>query len=223
MAPSRSGHALADVPLFSSLPPAQRDELAAAGRVRNYPKGQVVCSEGDPGTDLFVLEHGRVRISRFAATGHEVVLAAMESPSIFGELALIDGSPRAATVIAESDICVRYLSRQLVLNLMEREPVMARTLMYNLAAMVRATNERLTDVLSLDVPGRLAKWLLAQMDESGHIHLQQSQEDIARSIGTTRVSLNRTLRQFVQRGDIEAHNQVIHIRNANALRAIAEG
>lgn len=101
------GHTLADIPLFASLSPAQRDTLAKAGRARTYPKGQVVCSEGDPGTDIFVLETGRVRVSRFASTGYEVVLAEVEAPAIFGELALIDGSPRAATVIAETDISVR--------------------------------------------------------------------------------------------------------------------
>lgn len=100
---------------------------------------------------------------------------------------------------------------------------MAIVLMQNLAIMVRATNARLTDILSLDVPGRFAKWLLGHVDESGQVHLEQSQEEIARSIGTTRVSLNRTLRQFVLRGDIEMNNQEIRIRNLSALRSFTEG
>lgn len=213
----------ASVSLFSGLDSARREDLVAASRVRQYRKGQVLCSEGDPGEDLLVLESGRVRISHFAATGQEVVLAQADAPIAFGELALIDGSPRAATLVAETDIRVRYLHRQIVLDLVAREPSVALALMRSLATMVRATNERLSDVLSLDVPGRLAKWLLAHAGDAGCVTIDQSQEELARSIGTTRVTVNRTLHQFLRRGLIDVRDQEIVLHDVPALRSISEG
>lgn len=212
----------AAVPLFDGLDPARRDEIAAASRVRRYAKGQVLCSEGDPGDDLLVLESGRVRVCHFSPAGQEIVLAEVDAPATFGELALIDGGSRAATVIAESDVRVRYLHRQVVLDLVRREPAVAIALMQTLAAMVRATNERLSDLLALDAPGRLAKWLLAHADDAGRVPLGQSQEALARSIGTTRVTVNRSLRQFARRGLIDVRDGQIVIRDRALLRSMCE-
>jgi CRP/FNR family transcriptional regulator, cyclic AMP receptor protein len=218
-----SADAFASVPLFAGLGQTKRDELAAASRVRRYAKGQVLCSEGDPGDDLIVLEAGRVRVCRYSSAGTEIVLAEVDAPASFGELALIDGAPRAATVIAESDVRVRYLHRQVVLDLVEREPAVSIALMKSLAFMVRATNERLSDLMVLDVPGRLAKWLLAHADAAGRVTLDHSQEALARSIGTTRVSVNRSLHQLARRGIIEVGDQQIVVRDLPTLRSISEG
>jgi CRP/FNR family transcriptional regulator, cyclic AMP receptor protein len=213
----------ASIPFFAGLDPARRVTLAAASRMRRYARGQVLCNEGDPGDDLLVLEEGRIRVCRFSLSGQEIVLAEVDAPATFGELALIDGGPRAADVIAESDVRVRYLPRRVVLDLVSREPAMALALMKGLAAMVRTTNERFSDLLALDVPGRLAKWLLAHADDSGKVPLDQSQEALARSIGTTRVSVNRSLGQFARRGLIYVRDGEIIVRDRAQLRSISEG
>lgn len=64
-------HRLGEVPLFAGLTPATLVKLAAVSRVRRYPQGQVLCSEGDPGDSLLVLEEGQLRISRFTTAGRE--------------------------------------------------------------------------------------------------------------------------------------------------------
>ncbi len=211
------------VPLFDALDPDTRQRLVAASRLRQYPKGQVLCSEGDPGDDLLVLEEGRIRVCRFTANGREIVLAHVDAPASVGELALFDGAPRAATVIAESPVRIRYLHRQVVLDLLRQEPDVAIAMLSRMAAMVRATNERLGDILSLDVPGRLAKWLLAHADPGGIVPLDQSQEDLARSLGTTRVTVNRLLHQFARRGLIDIHAHQARIRDPAALHDLVEG
>jgi CRP-like cAMP-binding protein len=218
-----SADPFASIPLFAGLDPAGRAGLAGASRMRRYARGQVLCSEGDPGDDLLVLEEGRIRVCRFSLSGQEIVLAEVDAPATFGELALIDGGPRAADVIAESNVRVRYLPRRVVLDLVSREPAMALALMKSLAAMVRATNERLSDLLALDVPGRLAKWLLAHTGDDGRLAVDQSQETLARSIGTTRVSVNRSLGQFARRGLIELGDGEIIVRDRASLRSISEG
>ncbi len=214
-------HLLGDVPLFAELARPALDRLARESRLRRFPRGQVLCSEGDPGDSLLVLEEGRVRIARYSAGGQEVVLAGVEAPAAFGELALIDGAPRSATITAQTSVVVRVLGRDAVLALIEREPSLAMALLRAVTGMVRATNERLADVLSLDVPGRVAKWLLARADTHGArrpeglvVPLGLSQGELAAEIGTTRVSVNKALKGFEARGllalDLDRDAVVVH-------------
>jgi len=202
-------HRLGDVPLFAGLPAVALDRLAAESRRRRFPRGQILCHEGDPGDALLVLEAGRVAVSRFAAGGREVVLAAVEAPAAFGELALIDGAPRSATVTAQTPVVVRVLGRDAVVDLLAREPAVALALLRAVTAMVRATNDRLADVLALDVPGRLAKWLLGRAEAQGApgpagtvVPLGRTQGELAAELGTTRVSVNKALHGFAARGVI---------------------
>jgi CRP-like cAMP-binding protein len=221
-------HFLGELPLFAELPPATLEALARESRVRRYPRGQVLCSEGDPGDSLLVLEAGRVKIARFAAGGQEVVLAGAEAPAAFGELALLDGAPRSATITAQTPVVVRVLGRQTILELIEREPRVAMALLRTMAGMIRSTNERLADVLSLDVPGRVAKWLLGRARRHGApdpagvvVPLGLSQGELAAELGTTRVSVNKALKGFEAQGLIalDPDRDAVVLRDLAALEA----
>jgi CRP/FNR family transcriptional regulator len=203
MATGSTGGHLDEIPLFAELAPTMLAFLESESRVRRYPEGQVLFSEGDPGDTLLILEQGRVKVCRFMAGGQEVVLAVQEAPASFGELALIDGAPRSATVIAQTAVIIRMVPRAALMGMIHNEPTVAMALMQGLVSMIRDTNDRLSDLQSLDVPGRVAKWLLSWADRSGKrredgivIPFQISQSDLAAELGTTRVSINKALRMF---------------------------
>ncbi|MEA2524109.1 MAG: family transcriptional regulator, cyclic receptor protein, partial [Thermomicrobiales bacterium] len=160
-------HRLSEVPLFAGLSSTLLDQLAVAGRVRRYPAGQVLFSEGDPGDSLVVLEEGQLRVSRFTPTGQEAVLTVAEAPAALGELALLDGNPRVASVTAQRPVVVRLVPRSEFLELVRSEPAFVEGLLATLAGWVRLANARHADLLGLDVPGRLAKWLLARTEREG--------------------------------------------------------
>ena len=201
-------HRLGDVPLFAGLSTAALEELERVCRSRRYPAGQIIWSEGDPGESLLVLEEGHLRVSRFTTAGAEVVLAVVEPPTALGELALLDGRLRDASVIAQGPVTVRLVSRHEFLALIAREPAVAHGLLTTLADWVRHGNQRHTDLLGLDVPGRLAKWLLGRAGNVAGvgvpagtvIELGRSQGELAAELGTTRESLNRALRGFCDAG-----------------------
>lgn len=216
-------HPLSAIALFAELDDGLLDELMNESRVRRFPKGQVLCHEGDPGDDLLLLERGRVKVCRFAAAGREVVLAEVEAPTAFGELALIDGSRRAATLIALTDVQIRILGRQSVISLLESRPQVGMAMLRSLVAMVRSTNDQLADVLSLDVPARLANWLRAQAGESDTVVLAESQESLGLKLGTTRVTINRTLQRFERTGLIRRRGTAIELVDRAALASIGEG
>lgn len=217
-------HLLADVPIFAGISPASLDLLAPQTWQRRFPEGQVLASEGDPGESLLVLEAGQVRISRYTPSGHEVVLAVVDAPASFGELALIDGAARSATITAQSAVIVRIVPRQAFVSLLESDAHAAMAVLHSLAGMVRATNERLADVLSLDVPGRVAKWLLARAAARGQrsgdgivVPFDLSQRDLASELGTTRVSINKALKSFESLKAIRQERDEIVILNPDLL------
>jgi CRP/FNR family transcriptional regulator, cyclic AMP receptor protein len=146
-------HRLADVPLFAAVAPHLLDELARASRTRRYAAGQVLWNEGDPGEALLVLEEGQLRVCRFTGAGTEVVLSVVDAPAALGELALLDGAPRDATVIAQQPVTVRLVPRSTFQDLLRREPTVVDGLLRTLAALVRAGNARR--------PGCLLGWEVA--------------------------------------------------------------
>ncbi|MFW6075556.1 MAG: Crp/Fnr family transcriptional regulator [Chloroflexota bacterium] len=212
------------VPIFRDIPDAALHRLEEESWTRSYPEGQILTSEGDPGDSLLIIESGHVRVSRYSAAGQEIVLAVVEAPDAIGELALIDGAPRSATVIAQSDVTVRIVPRQSFQSLLEENPEVAFAVMRALASMVRETNERLADFLSLDVPGRVAKWLLARAARAGlrqdhgiRVPFVMSQGELAVELGTTRVSINKALKTFESLNAIQLHSDHILISNADLL------
>src|SRR5579884_707992 len=229
MPPPTSSHRLRDVPLFAGVHPDILDALARTTLVRRYPKGQVLCSEGDPGDSLLVLEEGQARVSRFTAAGRETVLASAAAPAAFGELALIDGGPRSATVIAVTPVVVRVLGRRAFLDLLAGQPAVAMALLRTLAGMVRATNERLADLLSLDVPGRLAKWLLARAGEADagqaagiSVPVGLSQAALAAELGSSRESINKALKRFEALGVLSIERDRITLHRPDLLLAYTQ-
>jgi CRP-like cAMP-binding protein len=224
-------HRLADVPLFAGLPAGILDDLARESRTRRYAAGQVLWNEGDPGEALLVLEEGQLRVSRFTGAGIEVVLAVLEAPAALGELAVLDGAPRDASVIAQRPVTVRLISRTAFQALLRREPAFVEGLLRTLAGMVRSGNTRHVATVGLDVPGRLAVWLLARAreaparaDEKGRpaITIGRSQGELAAELGTTRSTLNRALNGFEALGFLSRNGEHIAILDEEALSAYTE-
>jgi CRP-like cAMP-binding protein len=212
---------LAAVPLLAALDESSLLELEQSSQRRSYAGGQVLFSEGDPGDALLVLESGSIRISRYSASGQEIVLNELTAPASIGELAMIDRQPRSATATAVGPVVVRWVRSATFDMLLDRDPSLSRVLLVTLVTMVRETNERLTDLLALDVAGRLAKWLLRHATDDGLITLDQSQTMLATALGTTRVTVNRVLNRFERLQIIAIDGRQVRIRDANALRAIA--
>jgi CRP/FNR family cyclic AMP-dependent transcriptional regulator len=224
MAAGQAQSPLAGVPLFEGLSLESLCRLAEQSWTRRYPEGQVLTSEGDPGDSLLVVEEGEVRISRYTPSGQEVVLAMVEAPDAIGELALIDGAPRSATITAQTAVQIRVVPRAAFLQFLESNPQAMLAVMRIIAGLVRATNERLSDILSLDVPGRVAKWLLVRAADRGErtdrglvVPFELSQGELATELGTTRVSINKALKTFESLNAIELHGESILLKNTDLL------
>jgi CRP-like cAMP-binding protein len=215
------------VPLFSQLPSKALDALACLTEVRQFHEGAVLCYEGDPGYHLMILEEGQLRVSRFTSTGREVILAIVESPAVVGELALIDGQPRSATVTVQRSARVRLLARTHFVRMIREEPAVTEALLHTLADLVRAGNERHLDVLGLDATERLAKWLLVRAAAKGIlspsgtvIALERTQNQLAQELGMSRVWLNQCLKDFELHGLIRVERDHIILLDPESMACI---
>jgi CRP/FNR family cyclic AMP-dependent transcriptional regulator len=98
--------------------------------------GETIFKEGDPATELYVIQSGRVGIQ----LGNRI-LDTLDANTIFGEMALIDGAPRSATAIAATDVALVPVSEKQFLLLINRTPFFALEVMRVLARRLCATNK----------------------------------------------------------------------------------
>jgi len=130
------------VALFESFTPAEREAVASRGRVLEVPAGTVLMREGDQADALYVLLDGSVRVMRVDAVGNPVEVGFRLTGECFGEMALIDGGLRSATVIAATRVRVFELERELFMEVMTRAPDLMSKLLRELSRKIRDVSER---------------------------------------------------------------------------------
>jgi flavin reductase (DIM6/NTAB) family NADH-FMN oxidoreductase RutF len=123
---------LASVPLFASLPPELMQPILDGGSERSYPAGDVIVRQGEPGDDLYVVLDGTVHAERGGRT-----LKAFGPGEFFGEVAVIDGRPRSADVVAETDARCLLVPRDVLRDALAAEPRAAWAMLETLAARLR--------------------------------------------------------------------------------------
>jgi CRP/FNR family transcriptional regulator, cyclic AMP receptor protein len=211
--------------LFSKLSPRHIDRLAACVVGKSIPRATSIFARGDPGSCLFAVCQGTVKISVPSVDGHDAVFNVMGKGDIFGEIALLDGRPRTADAVAVTDCELFVIERRDFLPLMRAEPEIAVKMIEILCARLRRTTEQAENLMFLHLPGRLAKALLRLSDgDEGSCErkVAVTQKDLGNIIGMSRESTNRQLRIWAEQGWVRLERGGIVILSAKALERIAE-
>ncbi|MFB4314113.1 Crp/Fnr family transcriptional regulator [Actinomadura sp. 21ATH] len=220
---------LATVPLFAVLGEAGIAAAAAAGSSRRHPAGRYVFHQGDPGDRLYVVLDGLVKVVFATEGGAEIVLDTLGPGETFGEIAVLDGAPRSASIVAAAPTRLFSLSRERLLALMHEHPELTDQFLLTLGRLVRRLTERAADTAYLDLGGRLAKVLLQLAgkhaapggDDPANgavIDLRLTQSDLAALVGASRPALNRALHALAARDVIAIEKRTIVLRDIEALR-----
>ena len=211
--------------LFRGLPRETLARVASLATRRAYEKDTVIFMRGDPGDSLCGVATGRVRISSSGRGGKEVFLNIMEPGDAFGEIALLDGSPRTATATAMARTELIVIPREAFSALVQSQPQLAAHLIQLLCKRVRWTAEAMEDTALLSVPARLAKRLLSlatafgREAESG-TKVTLSQEELAQFLGLSRQITNHHLRAWSAKNWLTLGRGSITLENPQALRKI---
>ncbi len=212
---------LAGVDLFRALPPDAMALVAAAASTRSLQRGDVLFSEGDDATTLFVVEQGRIAIANRSPDGRESVVALMESGDLFGEMSLFDGQGRSAEARALEPSRVSEVPFAPLRDVLQRRPELLWGIVGLLARRLRSMDATLADAVFLDVTGRTAKRLLDMAGEADNFVLPITQEELAGLVGASRERVNKAISSFIRLGWIDQRERRYRILNREqlALRA----
>jgi CRP-like cAMP-binding protein len=198
-------------------------ELAELASVIERNKGDVLFMQGDRGDALYVVETGAVEISITAVSGKKLSLNVMTEGDVFGEIAVLDQSPRTATAMVLATTRLLRISHQDIVGLIERQPRVALELIRILCERLRWVSEQLEDRSFLPLAVRLAKRLLFLCDQlpgSGDA-ARISQSELAEFLGASREITSRTLNKWRERGWVAISRGSIRIVDRTVIETMA--
>ena len=213
---------LSEAAYFSTLDKNAMKYVSAASIRQSYEAGQILFTEGEPCIGLYVVESGWLRAVKISVTGREQVIRFVGPGDAFNEVGVLTGGVNVIMVEALELATVIIVRRDNLLDLVDRYPVLAKSIIENLAQRVLYAMNLITDLSLHTVESRLARYLLDQT--SGDNISRQSwatQAAIAARIGTVPVVINRAFRALVENELIDLERDCIHILNRAELQKIA--
>ncbi len=185
----------------------------------------VVFGQGEAGPSVLIVLHGHVKLSLTTAGGREAILDVAGPGDLFGEVAVLNGWPRAADAVALSPCRLLSIDGQQAIQALQGAPASLLALIRLLSGRLRTATEQMTDAVGLPAPARVAKALTylaalhSRTDRLGlHIEFQLSQRELGALTGLTRESINKHLANFRDCGAIRMSGQDITILDLPQLR-----
>lgn len=203
--------------------------MAQFAKVQDAKPRKVIFHKGDPGTQMFLIISGRVKTTTLSEDGKEVVFNIMDAGEVFGEISLLDGKERTATITTMESCRFLVLERRDFIPFLEQHPKVAIHLLTVISSRLRSADEMLEDTLFRNLPARLAKKLLSlaesygREDDNGNtrIELKLSQQELGQLVGTSRESVNKQLRYWERTGMLTVEQRHITLLEEGELEHIA--
>jgi len=219
---------LRKIPLFSDLDDRDLSQIGQLVHVKRHRAKDFIVQQSDPGGELFVIVTGHLKVISSDAEGRDTALNIIGPGEVIGEVSLLDGGPRSATVVAVDPCELLVIRREAFLHLLEDSPKIAIKLLAVLARRLRLLTERAEDIAFLRVGDRLAKRIVALADEYGEaqedgsvrIAFRLSQQEMGDLVGATRESANKQLRAWESRGLLSQQGGHLVLRDLEQLRRL---
>jgi len=208
---------LRNVPLFSGLDESELERLSKVSVRRRAARGEQVVRAGEDAESLIILLTGRAKVTNFDEEGREIILAWLGPGEFFGEMGLIDGSPRSASVVAVEPCEMLVIGKNEFQRCMQENFQVAQKLMRILVRRLREADRSIESLALLDVYGRVARLLLDMSEEEDGKRLVRqkiSKQDMARMIGASREMVSKVMRDLEVGGYIICDSDLITITGA---------
>ena len=217
---------LGKVPIFSGLAKNELDFLAQRVVRRHYSAGEIVFSEDEPCSGLYVVESGQVRIFKSSAGGREQVLSIDGPGSSIAELPVFDGGTYPASVSAIETATLLFVSKQNFQALCLAHPQVALQVLAVVGARLRRLVGIIEELSFTTVRHRLASFLLRlaktegkQSAEGVEVVLPMSNQELASQIGTVRELVSRNFSRLQAEGILKVDGRNVWISDLTALEA----
>ena len=208
---------LRNVPLFSGLDETELERLSRVATRRRAGRGEQVVRAGESADVLLILLTGRAKVTNFDEEGREIILAWLGPGEFFGEMGLIDGSPRSASVVAVENCELLSIGKNEFQRCMQDNFQVVLKLMQILVRRLREADRNIESLALLDVYGRVARLLLDMSEEEGGKRMVKqkiSKQDMARMIGASREMVSKVMRDLEVGGYIISEGDQITITGA---------
>jgi CRP/FNR family cyclic AMP-dependent transcriptional regulator len=216
-----------NIPLFKHIKDVQLKEIADRCRIARYKKGDVIFYKTDMSTDLYIVNKGKVKAVLGDEEGSEIVLASFENGAFFGELSLLDGKGRSATIVADTDSELAILKQDVFLDLLYKNPGISVELMSTLVERLRKADDMIESLAFLEVGERVIRTLLdasaaGDRDTKGFYKTGKlTHKELAARIGCSREAVSKCLKVCSQKGIVKEAGGSILIAH-NALERLKE-
>jgi CRP/FNR family transcriptional regulator, cyclic AMP receptor protein len=215
----------AKVPLFSSLSSMDRTAICRIMLHKKFSQGETIVHEDDDeGQTFFVIVSGRVHVAVITSEGKSAILATLKPGDFFGEMAILDGEPRSASVIASEDCTLLMLYRKMFLDILQRYPKITIQMLIEMSRRIRRANKHINTLSLMSVYGRVADVLLQLAKDQGQrvremivIPSRPTHQVIADMAGTSRETVSRILSQLQKKHYIVIDGKKLVILNEEKL------
>ena len=191
------------IPLFFSLNDEELEAILRLSFKVKYPKKKIVFIENEEGNKLYIILKGSVKVTKISESGEEIILAILHKGDFFGDMSLLDGKPRSATVISIEDSELMLINRNNFKKVIEKYPTIAFKLLNELTSRLRKADELIGNLAFMDVTGRIAGILLQLAKEHGQqtddgilIKSRPTHQAIANMVGASRETVTRVFKQL---------------------------
>lgn len=216
---------LRNVPIFADLEEKDLQKIVRLGTRQKYKKGNIVVLEQESGAALFVIVSGKVKVVRMDEDGREVILSLFGPGEFFGEMSLLDGLARSASVVATVKSELFMIHRRDFLELLHSFPTVAISLLAELAMRLRKADMQIKSLSLKDAAGRVANVLLILADDvgifrKGRVEIDDLplQQDIANMAGTSRETVSRMVHLFIENEEVQMKGNKLIINDYEAFR-----
>ncbi len=204
--------------------------LFADARPVQFAAGQTIFAAGEPGSNVILIESGRVEVSITSITGRKSVLAHMGPGEVLGEIAALDGGTRSADSVAANKVTGLVLARENVLAFVSERPEIARAVIVELCLKVRNASEMFLTQSVIEGEPRLARGLIRLFDKwgtrsgDGTVLLAEkfSQQEIGEFSGLARENVNRQIKAWTEEGILRNEGRQLVLLDRSALEALAD-
>jgi CRP/FNR family cyclic AMP-dependent transcriptional regulator len=212
-------------PAFRDLDASALDQLCRYAKYTKFKRGAEVFSKGDPGTSLFAVVSGAVRMSTASAEGRVALLNLIGPGEIFGEMAVLDGGTRSTDAIANSNCELLIIDRRDFLPFLRSQPDLAMKFIELLCARLRWTSEHVEQMILNNLPARLAHTIVRlaarNQPETASFGIEMTQQRVSEMAGMSRESVNKLLSVWAADKWVRLEHGTLTVLNIEAIRAVA--
>jgi CRP/FNR family cyclic AMP-dependent transcriptional regulator len=210
-------------PEFSRLSIDCLAKLYGMGTPCDYPKGALIVQQGAAADGAYIMQSGVAKVSLSNGDGKAAILNVLRAGDMFGEIAILDGGPRMASVVAMDAVQLLKVSKEDFLSLLAQHPEFALCLAQYVCRRVRHADRKIGEMAVPDLQERVSRQLheLAIVDKAGKLIVPDAvtHQDIAEMVGTSREKVSQALRALLQAGKLSMRDTTLVLRATSTARA----